>query len=496
MATFNSPIEEKRKDATPRRTKRSTGTGQATAAAAAAAGSDAQKQLQQMQQLQQAQRKAQSNAAAAEPALVPVTKTVPAHDELQQMQYNTDEFGGMRAECNDDDFLYRVCHVANDLLDSASILVRESGMTIQTTDPQSVAVVIIDMPARMFSSYRCEGFVVAHVNMETIVNMLKKTGSDHAKFKLTLEIRADDPEMMVISIFDKKKRVTTNHRVKLWEPKDVIIYFDQAQFPNYRVVSSRAWHEEINNLSHLVDLNKPIRIVAGNDIELGIEDEYGESATKFEQNVTPGYKIVQKPIDACAKDADGNYSFFNEIEGLAEKGAKQQPTAAAAAKKARAKKVLAKKRRRISKDKEEDTENDEDGDDDDDDDEELEGEEESGQYLSLKQLGKFATPLIEDDAEDALLLDKPAERIEPVKLTLSLLLLKMISKGLRLNPELYLLIKKNYPMMFVQRVKTHGRILIALSPKLLEDDEATVGTSGLDEINAMDSVMALNDARE
>jgi hypothetical protein len=303
--------------------------------------------------------------------------------------------------------------------------------------------------------------------------------------------------MMDISIFDKKKRVTTNHRVKLWEPKDVIIYFDQAQFPNYRVVSSRAWHEEINNLSHLVDLNKPIRIVAGNDIELGIEDEYGESATKFEQNVTPGYKIVQKPIDACAKDADGNYSFFNEIEGLAEKGAKQQPTAA---KKPRAKKSPAKKRRRTSKDKEDeqdDTNNDNDNDDDDDDEcQDVDGEDESGQYLSLKQLGKFATPLIEDDAEDALLLDKPAERVEPVKLTLSLLLLKMISKGLRLNPELYLLIKKNYPMMFVQRVKTHGRILIALSPKLLEDDEATVGTSGLDEINAMDSVMALSDARE
>jgi hypothetical protein len=425
-----------------------------------------------------------TNIAAAQPALIPAAKSAPTEDELQQMQYNTDNFGGMYAECEDNDFLYRVCHVANDLLDSASILVRESGLTIQTTDPQSVAVVIIDMPASMFTKYRCEGFVVAHINMETIVNMLKKTGSDHAKFKLTLEIKPEDPEIMIILVTDKKKMITTQHTVKLWQPKDVVIYFDNAQFDRYCVVSSRAWHEEINNLSHLVDPNKPIRILAGNDLEITIEDDYGDSATKFQQNVTPGYKVVEKRVDVTEKDANGNYTFFDQIVGLsmpvetkgrkplaAKQAARKRQVAAAAA----AKKKPAARKRKPADD-------DDDDDEDEDEDEEEENSEEDG--------NKPAMTFIEDEAEDALLVDKPPPRLPVVKLTLSLLLLKMISKGLRLDPELFLLIKKNYPMMFVQKIRGAGRIWISLSPKALDDDDASADDA---QPHPMDSIMAQSD---
>lgn len=442
------------------------------------------------------QRKNLANSAASEPALIRAAKNALNEEERQRAQFG-EKFGGLRAECIDDDFLYRLCHVANDILESATILVRESGMTIQTTDPQSVAVIIVDMPAKMFSSYRCEGFVTAHINMETIVNMLKKTGSDHAKFKLLLEIHADDPETMYVKIFDSKKKTTTEHTVKLWEPKDIVIYFDQGQFPNYRVVSSRAWHEEINNLSHLIDSNKPIRIQAGNDLQLSIEDEYGESTTKFQQNKSPGYKVVQKYIDVCAKDEQGNYTFFNEIEGLvsntdtASKKRKASALKQKAIKQEKKQKKKPTKRRRAddeAQDDEQKIKKEEKEEEDNDDDEEDEPEEESDEFLSVAQLTKFAQPVIEDDDEDAQLFEKPEKKIEDVKLTVSLLLLKMISKGLRLDPELYLLIKKNYPMMFVQRVKTHGRILIALSPKVLDDEEANTDSN---EPNAMDSLMAL-----
>lgn len=427
-------------------------------------------------------KKSASNSAAKEPAVIQATRNLPTETELHQMQYDTSKFGGFRAECVNQDFLYRVCYVANDLLESATILVRESGMTIQTTDAQSVAVILVDMPAKMFSSYRCEGFVTAHICMETLVNMIKKIGSDHARCKLTLEIRPDDTETMIVKIYDSKKKITTTHVVKLWEPKNIMIYFDQGQFENYRVVSSRGWHEEINNLSHLVDPNKPIRISAGNDLKLSIEDEYGDSSTVFEQNKTPGYKVVQKSVDICAKDDEGNYSFFNEIEGLAT--ASEALPASKKVKKNEPKKPKTKpinKRRRKANDDDEDDE-----DDAADQDYEQQHEDSQDDYLSIAQLTKFAKPVIEDDEEDATLLDKPAEKIHEVQLTVSLLLLKMISKGLRLNPELFLLIKKNYPMMFVQRIETHGRFLIALSPKVLENDEPNSS-----EPNAMDSLMAL-----
>lgn len=440
-------------------------------------------------------------------------------EELQQMQCKPEDFGGMRAECVDNAFLYKVCHVAGDLLESASIVVRESGLTIQTTDPQAVAVVIMDLPAKMFSSYRCEGFIVAHVNMETLVNMLKQTGHDHSKFELTLEIHGDDPETMYIQIFDKKKKTTTNHTLKLWEPKSQIIYFDEAQFDHYRVVSSRALHEEINNLSHLVDPNKSIRVIAGNDLTLLIEDEYGDSATKFTQNKSPGYKVVKQHVDATAKDAKGNYRFFHEIVGLQQQ---QQPTPAkgssAKAKKGkrgggalpvtaagakRKKTAPASKRRKIdheqtsiaidevpsSSDTNTDLGNlsDENA--------VEEADEEDELYLSAAKLTKNSQPLIEDDAQDDVLIDAPADYIEPVKLTLSLLLLKMIAKGLRLDHEVFLLIKNNYPVMFLQRVQEDGRVLIALAPKKLDDDAEDKANPTLngDDDDAMDQLMSLPD---
>ena len=385
------------------------------------------------------------------------------------------QFGGMRAECVNDDFLYRVSHVAGDLLESASLVIRESGITIQTTDPQSIAVVIIDLPAKMFSSYRCEGHFVAHINMETLVGMLKLTGADNAKFKLTLEIRADDQERMYITIFDAKKCTTTEHVVVLWEPKDIIIYFDGAQFDYYRVVSSRGWHEEISDLSHLVEPSKPIRITAGNDLKLSIDGDYGESTKIFKQDKTPGYKVVQKRVDPTKKDADGNYLFFREIEGSA-------PQTSMAAVPASERKVG--RKAKTPKKEKKSRRNNEDGESED---EEDEADEESIDYATIS---KYAKPIVETEEENAKIVDtKPP--IEEIKITLSMLLVRMVSKGLRQTPELYLLFKKNYPVMFVQRMKEYGHILIAISPKALDDDENAANEAEVDEQNAMNQLMAL-----
>jgi len=418
------------------------------------------------------------------------TEAPPKEDENLQLQYKPDDFGGMRAECIDDAFLYKVCHVAGDLLVSASIIVRETGLKIQTTDPQAVAVVIIDLPSKMFSSYRCEGFVVAHVNMETLVNMLKKTGHDHSKFDLTLEIHADDPEMMYIEIFDKKKKTTTTHTLKLWEPKSEIIYFDEAQFDHYRVVSSRGLHEEINMLSHLVDPQKAIEVTASNDLCLSIEDEYGESATIFTQDTSPGYKVVKQHVDACAKDADGNYKFFDEIVGLqgfkdSSAGAKKGKKAVAPRKRKRSSVPATGRRHKTASESAGVVSGDE----------ELEqngnAETSDDLYRKANEAFEHKSTKIDDPDELAQLVDKKPEKIAPVHVTLSLLLLKMIAKGLRLDSEVFMLIKNNYPVMFIQRVQQHGRILIALAPKHLDSDEA-FEEKGDTADNAMDQLMALD----
>ena len=394
---------------------------------------------------------------------------------LQEEKRYVPHFGGMRAECINDDFLYRVSHVAGDLLDSASLVIRESGITIQTTDPQSIAVVIIDLPAKMFSTYRCEGHFVAHINMETLVGMLKQTSADNAKFKLSLEIRADNHETMFITIFDAKKCTTTEHVAKLWVPTDITIYFDDAQFDYFHVVSSRGWHEEITNLAHLVEPSKPVRICAGNDLKLSIDGDYGESSTIFKQNKTPGYKVVHKRVDPTAKDADGNYLFFREIEGLAPQNASAAISASDSRAAAALKKKLLKKepkRRRLNQ---KDEDNSIDG---------IDSLDES------TEINRYAKPIVETEEENEKLIEvEPA--IEEIKITLSMLLVRMVSKGLRQTPELYLMFKKNYPVMFVQRMKEHGHILIAISPKALDDGDNLANDADGDDQNAMNQLMAL-----
>ncbi len=429
------------------------------------------------------QQKQQRDIAMTQTPLVTaataVKNSIAAAQPEKPLHVPSSQFGGMRAECLNDDFLYRVSHVAGDLLDSASLVIRESGITIQTTDPQSIAVVIIDLPAKMFSSYRCEGHFVAHINMETLVGMLKQTSADNAKFKLSLEIHADDQETMYITIFDAKKCTTTEHIVVLWEPKDITIYFDDAQFDYYRVVSSRGWHEEIINLSHLVEPSKPIRICAGNDLKLSIDGDYGESSTIFKQDKTPGYKVVHKRVDPTTKDADGNYLFFSEIEGTLLQNSSAAVTASESKvgrkrKTPKKEKEAAAKRRRANEDEESEGE-------------EEEEEEDSADY---SRINKYAKPIIETEEEDEKLVETQPP-IEEIKITLSMLLVRMVSKGLRQTPELYLLFKKNYPVMFVQRMKEHGHILIAISPKALDDDENAANEADGDEQNAMNQLMAL-----
>lgn len=395
--------------------------------------------------------------------------------ETKSIHMSAGQFGGMRAECIDDDFLYRVSHAAGDLLESASLVIRESGIKIQTTDPQSIAVVLIDLPAKMFSSYRCEGHIVAHVNMETLVGMLKKTSADNAKFKVALEIRADNPETMYITIYDTKKGTTTEHILTLWEPKDLIIYFDDAQFDYCHVVSSRGWHEEISDLSHLVDPDMPIRICAGNDLKLSIDGDYGESSTIFKQGKTPGYKVVEKCVDPTATDSDGNYLFFNEIEGLA------PPTSNVASEgKVGRKRKAPKEKEKVKRRR--------DGDSDDDAEEEEEVAANEEESVDFTKLQKFSKPIIENQDDSKLV--EEHNPIKDVKLTLSLLLVRMVSKGLRQSPELYLLFKKNYPVMFVQRMKMHGHILIAISPTAMDGDENANNDEEETE-NAMNQLMAL-----
>ena len=438
---------------------------------------------------------------------------------LDEEEEEQDLFGGFEAQCIDNALLYKVCHMAGDLLDSANIVVSESGISIQTIDQTSAAVLLIDIPSVLFDSYRCEGEKVAHVNMETLVGALRKTGNDAAKFVLTIRITAEDRENMLIEILDKKTNNTTKHKLKLWKEEKQTIFFRDGVFDRYHVVSSANLFDEINDLSRIIEPRTVVTLEAGNDFKMTTEAQYGDSAIVMEQNVSRGYRVVQKQIDISSRNSLGHYDALYNVEGLK---LEKYSTASTTGKKR--KKQATKTKRKVKteeKDADDDDEDaeynaaqaEEDGCDDDESEEVVRKRKRGPKPGSKRGAAKTVTDvdvdngvirvsrqdiealgeMQEDSAEKDLTLSEKntQERIEPMTVPLSLQLLKSTTKGLRLSPETYVLIKENYPVIFLQTVQQYGRILVALAPQHMTDN-----LQPAENVDAMESVMAAEDEND
>lgn len=383
-------------------------------------------------------------------------------------------FGGMRAQCINDDFLYRVASVASDLIESANIVITSQGMTLQTIGHELATVVTVDLPAKMFDNFRCEGYTVAHINLDTFVTILKKTSKENSRFTLTLEIHSEDSETMHIEVRDDKANLTTKHVCKLWVPEVRVYEYVDLIFDSYRVVSSRLFSSTINDLAHLIDQNKDIVVRTTNDMEFSVSGEYGETVAKFEEGTTLGYKVGRQRVDPSERDEDGNYVFFNKVSGIS----KAMSAAVSGKKRGGKGKAAGESAAKRRKTKLADQSN-----------ADTVGEE---QVVTQEEIDALAVPLDDDDAlNDTALCDAPPEQLKEEQVTFGLLLLRMIAKGMQLNNEVYVLIRQNHPMVFLQKVREHGRVFIALSPSTINEEGALLGND-----DAMASMMAAPDGTE
>lgn len=161
-----------------------------------------------------------------------------------------------------------------DILTDANIEISPSGIRTRTMDSAKTAYVHLKLDADKFDVYKCHQKTVLGVNMNNLYKLLKTVNNDDT---LTLEMRDDDPNNLIIVMKNTEKNKKTEYKLKLMDLDENDGEMPNQEFDSIITMPSGDFQKICRDMSNISDLVE-IRSVEG-QLCFSCEGEFASQET-------------------------------------------------------------------------------------------------------------------------------------------------------------------------------------------------------------------------
>lgn len=339
--------------------------------------------------------------------------------------------------------LRSLSEVLKEFLESINIMYTPEGMSASAFDHNTIALINFHIPKDAFDRYLCQGNFVACLNMNVLHNTLKAVGATRSA--LTQRIDPKHPDVMQVKICNAETRTTSTSTLKLWGFSADHLEIPNSVFPYYIEMPAAYLQRHINYLCTLMNNennNKRIEVVVDSTgrFDLSVEGEFGCTRIEIGQ-AEAGVKVHLGPVDPMHEDfgvptQDEEIVYDEGSDDDEEEGeeAEEDDGAVAGSKRKRGaqggRKKAAKKTKRAG----------------------FVVPQDRGQVLDE------AVAEVEQERENV--------RQPPVKEYYNIKYFKSIAKAASLSATVLIFIRPNYPIVFLYRIGTMGKVCFCLSPAI------------------------------
>lgn len=318
--------------------------------------------------------------------------------------------------------------------ESMNIMFTPQSMSASAFDVNQVALISFCIPKEAFDMYHCEKNFVACVNMNVFYSALKAVGS--VRSILTQQIDSNDPGSLIVKIVNTETKITAVNRLKLWGISSDTLLVPDANFDFHIEMPSSHLQRYVNYLQTMMNnenknKNIEISIDADGKFEMRIQGDFGTTTLNMGSH------------DTDVKIHDGVVNPLNDDFGLPpELGAKNDDN------------IIGEE---FSEGEEEEEEDDNGG--------ETNGKKRRTAIKVPKAnfSKKKATPT-SSSSHPASAEKSSRPRRNPVREVYNIKYLKSIVKASSLSETVKIFIRENFPIIFLYRIGTMGKLCICLSP--------------------------------
>jgi len=338
--------------------------------------------------------------------------------------------------------LRSLSEVLKEFLESINIMYTPEGMSASAFDHNTIALINFHIPKDAFDRYLCQGNFVACLNMNVLHNTLKAVGATRSA--LTQRIDPKHPDVMQVKICNAETRTTSTSTLKLWGFSADHLEIPNSVFPYYIEMPAAYLQRHINYLCTLMNNennNKRIEVVVDSTgrFDLSVEGEFGCTRIEIGQ-AEAGVKVHLGPVDPMHEDfgvpTQDEEIVYDEGSDDEDEGEEVEDGDEA---------VPGSKRKRGTQ---------------------------GGRKKSTKKAKRagFVVPQdrgqVMDDAVAEVEQERENVRQPPVKEYYNIKYFKSIAKAASLSATVLIFIRPNYPIVFLYRIGTMGKVCFCLSPAI------------------------------
>lgn len=355
----------------------------------------------------------------------------------------------MQASTCNGAYLRSLSEILKEFLDSVNIMFTPEGMSASAFDLNNIALINFSIPRDAFDRYICQGNYVACLNMNVLHNVLRAVGATRSA--LTQRIDPNHLDAMQIKIWNSDTRTEAVNTLKLWCFSTDHLDIPNSTFDFYVEMPSAYLQRHVNYLSSLMNNennNKRIEVVVDSSgkFDLAVEGEFGSARLKI-GSAEAGVKMHEGPADPMSDEfgmpkpedevvCDDEGSDDDGSGDEEEEGGEQQASLPAGNKRNRgaAAKVSTKKR--------------------------------------AKKVPAFTPPpdrgSVLDEAQEKVENERAAVQRPEVREFFNIKYFKSIAKAASLSPTVLIFIREAFPIIFLYRIGTMGKLCFCLSPAGLQ----------------------------
>lgn len=193
--------------------------------------------------------------------------------------------------------LFEVC---KEFVEEVGIRFSKRGITMTSLDVNKVVLVNFKLRTSMFERYKCNGEILACVNMLMLHNAFRCVQPQDCMVRMRISER--NLKKLEVIIMNKKSKTLFKHELKLWGHSKEQITMDNSQFSHWAEMPSAEFQRHVTNISSMMNNDNANSSVTcditmkGSHMTLAVESDWCVSTLDIGAT-TAGYEVHDDAID-------------------------------------------------------------------------------------------------------------------------------------------------------------------------------------------------------